>query len=146
MTLSSFIAAARKAKVNVNPDLGLDLSKVFVYPASRSNKPVNAPDFIAQTWDAHGYSGGSYTGSEAEAYVGESAPTQFPDLIKLLNEVCPQITFIQYQMLEASGVVQTGEETHSEYYGNSTTYGYRVVILRDLYAKLVELGAIEETP
>lgn len=145
MNYDTFLAKVKKTGVSTSPYLPFSLERIFTYPArDRSKKPVDAPPFIAQYWDAGGTSGGSCwdDGTKNNHYqrTGEPAPTTFPDLVKVLTAVCPNLTFLQYELVKT--VIKTGVETEYEYYGNSSDYGYNVVILRDLYDKLVEIGAL----
>lgn len=147
MTFDAFLAAIKAAGIKQPSYLPFTAEKVFLYPPRHSRRswsdPIDPPPFIAQYWDAGGVSGGScWDSSDPQPYDGDAPPTTFPELVKVLHATVPNLTFLQYQMLEATGVIKTGEETQYEYYGNHTTYGYRIVVLRDLYDKLVEMGAI----
>lgn len=146
MTYEKFLSLAKESGAHINPYLGFNLDKLWVYPPDKkSKKPVNAPDFIVQYWTIGGMSGGGYDGRKASKFVGEGKPDSFPDMIKVLAKITPQLSFIQYELLKTSGVFKEGEEIDYEYYGNYTEYGYRLVVLRELYDKLVEMGAIEST-
>lgn len=145
MTFSSFLSLIKDAGIDTQPYLPFSLERIFTYPAKgRSKKPVDAPPFIAQYWDAGGMSGGSCydEGTKDNHYhrTGEPAPIGFIDLVKVLTAVCPNLTFLQYEMVK--GIIKSDVETEYEYYSNSSSYGYQVVILQDLYDKLVEIGAI----
>lgn len=145
MDFPTFISLINGSGIDTKPYLPFSAERLFVYPAhNRSKQPVDAPPFIAQHWDAGGISGGScYDEGDKDphyARTGDPAPTTFPDLTKVLIAVCPTLTFLQYEMIKE--VIKSGVETEYEYYGNSSQYGYQVVILRELYDKLVELGAI----
>lgn len=144
MTYETFLEKAKKSGADINPYLPFSLDKLWVYPAQKKSKtPVSAPDFVAQYWDERGARGGSCWGTEITEYVGKSTPSSFPDLIKILGAVAPELTFIQYELLKVSGVIKEGSETEYHYYGNYTEYGYRLVVLRELYDELVEMKVIE---
>ena len=145
MTYDTFLSLVASTGVDTSPYMGFSLERLFKYPAEgRSKKPVDAPAFVGQYWDAGGVSGGScWNDGENDSHyhrIGDPGPTTFPDLVKVLTAVCPQLTFLQYEAIK--GIIKTGVETEYEYYGNSSSYGYQVVLLPDLYDKLVELGAL----
>lgn len=84
---------------------------------------------IYKKWDAYGYSGGSCWGDEANYYEGRFEP-DFKALDKILEVVCPNISYLQYKKL--SDIIITSDHTEYEYYGNSTTYKYEYVYLSEL--------------
>lgn len=144
ITYHDFLIKVTDLKVSIHePYHPFRLEGVFVYSGNRYDKKVvNPVPYIIQYWAAGGVSGGScWDSSDPKPYRGEPAPRTFPDLDKILMAVAPNISFLQHRALEAA-VLKEGEETEYEYYGNSTTYGYRLVTMPDLYAKLVEIGAI----
>ncbi len=143
MTFDSFLKLVHDAGVDTSPYLSFSVERLFVYPAAgRSKKPVKAPPFIIQYWETGGVSGGScWDSSDPQSYsTGKSAPITFTDLVKILTATCPNLTFLQYETVKS--VIKEGEEVEREWYGNHTDYSYQLIILRDLYDKLVEIGAI----
>lgn len=91
-------------------------------------------------WRIGGVGGGSCwdTGDTDPHYAisGEPEP-EFHLLDEILEEACPQISFIQYKRI-CSQVIKTNEYTENEYYGNYTDYAVKWFDLRELYDALVE--------
>ncbi len=144
MTYEDFISRIKEAGISADPYHPFSLEKIFIYSGNRCQKKMANPiPYIIQYWDAGGVSGGScWDSSDPQSYVGETAPRLFPDFDKILMLIVPNISFLQYQTIQ-NEVLKEGEETEYAYYGNSTTYGYRLVILEDLYNKLVEMEIIQ---
>ena len=85
---------------------------------------------VFKKWNSHGYSGGScWNDNPATYYDGESEPN-FDALDKILEVICPNITYLQYKKL--SETIMEGEYSENEYYGNSSTYKYEYIYLSDL--------------
>jgi hypothetical protein len=51
-------------------------------------------------------------------------------LDKILEVICPKITYLQYKKL--TEIIVKDEYTEYEYYGNSSTYSYEFIYLSDL--------------
>jgi hypothetical protein len=102
-------------------------------------------DHLYLEWRTGGQSGGSCwdDGKDDPHYpvTGEKEP-EFEQLDKLLAELCPGITFLQYKTL-AADTMKYDERTENEYYGNYTNYGIKTIRLGDLYEKLLALKLIE---
>jgi len=97
--------------------------------------------YLYNKWCSGGVSGGSCWGNDGHyAVEGESEP-EFTDLDNILNEICPNITYLQYKKL-ISKVIKEDSYTENEYYGNSSTYSYKTVLLKDLYEALKELDLL----
>lgn len=100
--------------------------------------------YLYEEWVSGGTSGGScWDSGESHHYAtgGEPEP-EFKDLDTLLTCICPNITYLQYKSLAA--IINFDSYDQNEYYGNSTIYSYKYVLLKDLYEKLVEMGIIDE--
>lgn len=108
------------------------------------NKPT-ADDCLYLEWRTGGQSGGScWDEGDTDPHYpldGEKEP-EFTDLDKILTELCPKISFLQYKTL-STDMIKYDERTENEYYGNYTNYGIKTVRLGDLYDKLVALKLIE---
>ena len=77
-------------------------------------------DVLTVEWTTGGETGGSCwdEGDEDRHYAVESEKEpEFEDLDKILQSLCPQITFLQYKALNKD-VVQEKDWTDREYYGN----------------------------
>jgi len=95
------------------------------------SKVVKKDEYVIyKRWESHGYSGGNcWNDNSASYYSGDSEP-KFDALDKILEIICPKITYLQYKKL--TEIIIKDEHTEYEYYGNSTTYGYEYVYLSDL--------------
>jgi hypothetical protein len=97
--------------------------------------------YLYNEWCSGGISGGNCWGDDGHyAAEGESEP-EFTDLDNILNEICPNITYLQYKKL-ISKVIKEDSYTQHEYYGNSSNYSYKTVLLKDLYDALKELDLL----
>lgn len=75
-------------------------------------------------WTTGGTAGGSWRddGTEDKHYGVEGEPEpEFEALDKLLEFLCPSITFLQYKKM--SGIIKRESRHENEYYGNSTEHG-----------------------
>jgi hypothetical protein len=84
--------------------------------------------------DIGGMSGGSCWGTEPEPYINTET-VEFEVLDLVLMELKPNITYLQYKMVNK--LIHTNNETQYEYYGNSTDYEIKYIILSEL-EKLLE--------
>lgn len=100
--------------------------------------------YLCNEWCSGGISGGSCwdDGKEDNHYAtrGESEP-EFTSLDNILNEICPNITYLQYKKLIAEVIKEDGY-TECEYYGNSTNHSYKTILIKDLYEALKELSLL----
>ncbi len=72
---------------------------------------------ISVDWTIGGITGGDCWGSDADIPRTADPEPEFEDLDKILAEVCPNISFLQYKRL-CQAVIKTKEETENCYYGN----------------------------
>jgi hypothetical protein len=85
------------------------------------------------TGGAHGAS--CWDDSPANRIVsGESQP-EFEEFDKILEAICPSITFLQYKGISRE-VIKSDDYSDSDYYGNSDTYSLKYVLMKDLYNAL----------
>lgn len=92
-------------------------------------------------WTTGGLTGGSCWGTEAnEAVTGEIEP-EFEDLDKILENICPSISFLQYKDV-CREIIKTYEGQHNEYYGNYRTYCIKYFSAEDLYNVLNQKGLL----
>lgn len=110
----------------------------------RSKKSPSRESFLFEEWVSGGVSGGSCwdDGSNDRHYAtsGDKEP-DFSSLDTILENLCPNISFIKYKKL-VNEIVKYGDYSVNEYYGNSTNYGYKTINLGDLYDKLKEMSLI----
>ena len=72
---------------------------------------------IRVDWTIGGVTGGDCWGSSANtARIADPEP-EFESLDRILAEVCPNISFIQYKRL-CQAIIKTKEEIENCYYGN----------------------------
>lgn len=97
-------------------------------------------DFIAEAWIVGGVRGGScWESSNPRPYsTDEKEPRVFKGLDRILMEVCPKISFLHYREIES--LIERGEGTDYQYYGNRDDYEYRFVKLKSLHEKLTSLN------
>lgn len=88
---------------------------------------------IYQRHNSWGYSGGSCWGHEAEYYCNNER-REWEVFDKVLKEVCPQITYLQYK--EIDKLVTYLEKREGRYYGNSDYYDIWYLPLETLYKYL----------
>jgi hypothetical protein len=101
-----------------------------------------AGDFISVNWVVGGKCGGSCW-SEGDSEMSEVTPHPEPDfesLDKILESVCPGVTYLQYKKLNS--VIQTSKYSDYEYYGNYTDHATKFVQLGVLFAKLKEMDLV----
>lgn len=92
-------------------------------------------------WSTGGYEGGNcWDDTEPYYYSNNASEPDFTDFDKILEKVCPQISFIQYKALCRSIVYDTRSE--AEYYGNSTDYSSKSITVDTLYNELKSIGLI----
>ena len=72
---------------------------------------------ISVDWTIGGITGGSCWGTSADNPVTADPEPEFEELDKILAEICPNISFLQYKRL-CQAVIKTKEETENCYYGN----------------------------
>jgi hypothetical protein len=87
-------------------------------------------------WTVGGVTGGSCWGTEHIPRNAEPEP-EFKDLDKILEQLCPDISFLQYKRL-CREVIEIGEDTRNDYYGNYRDEAYKKVSLCRLWRVLSE--------
>lgn len=105
-----------------------------------SGAKTSQEHWIYAQWVSGGTGGGSCwdNGDEDRHYaISGEPPQELVDLDKILEAVAPNISFIQYRVLERT-CVETSSYSEDEYYGNCTNYGVKECCLEKLYVALVE--------
>lgn len=142
MTYEDFQLLLIEHEIDTDPYLPFSLDSLYRYarekPKTKDKEPI-----LVQYWSTGGVSGGScWDSSDPQPYTSnEGPPLAFESLDKLLMAVCPTISFLQYRVLSGK-VIESGEETEYEYYGNCTCYAYQLVRVKRLYEELVAMGLI----
>jgi hypothetical protein len=87
-------------------------------------------------WHTGGVTGAScWDDSPANRPVsGESQP-EFEEFDRILEAICPSITFLQYKGI-CRDVVKDYDYSDRDYYGNTDTYSFKYVLMKDLYNAL----------
>jgi hypothetical protein len=113
------------------------------YKKEKLTNPPTLDHFLYHEWRTGGQSGGSCWDTDDSTHYGISGDPEpdFVDLDKILENLCPTITFLQYKRLIAD-IIRCDERVENEYYGNYTNYGIKMVRLGDLCDKLNEMKLI----
>lgn len=107
------------------------LSEIFGYEIES--------DSISYNWTTGGYTGGSCWGGEHYPRTVEDEPED-GQLEKILNNVYPQLTFLQFKRLEKEGLWTVQEKNQREYYGNNTETTTKTLNLDVLFERLKEMS------
>lgn len=131
MTLEEFKELTKEYWATVN------LSK-YSYSREEENK-----DVILVKWSSGGYSGGSCWGGNAERYTSDEKEPDLP-IDDILEKIAPEITFLKFRKLnkEIDYYMSSLEYTQDDYYGNSTDYKVKFILISSLYNIFVEEGII----
>lgn len=117
----------------------------YVYHSrfSKKEREEDNKDVILVSWSTGGYKGGSCWGGKAEPYTSDEKEPDFP-IEDILEKVAPQITFLKYRTLskEIDNDIVTLEYTLDDYYGNSTDYKVKFILIDSLYNIFVDQGII----
>ncbi len=99
--------------------------------------PVRIKELVIYTrYETGGYRGGScWDSSDPQPYSEEPPSDKFKVLDMVLEELMPNITYLQFKKIDA--LIHSEEESENEYYGNCTDYKVEYIVLSELY-KLLE--------
>ena len=89
-------------------------------------------------WITGGMGGGSCWDSEEYSHYprdGELEP-EFNELINILDEFCPNISYTKFRKLTAD-CVKVKTETQNDYYGNYSNYSVKSVNMEELFKFLL---------
>lgn len=105
---------------------------VFVEPYGI---PVHIKEpVVYMRYDSGGVSGGScWESSNPRRYTNDDVP-KFKVLDLVLQELMPNISYLQFKEIEE--LIKETSDTDYEYYGNSTDYEIRYIVLSELINKL----------
>lgn len=98
-------------------------------------------DHYSVEWRTGGMSGGNCWGDQPSYSVDADEVPEMTMLDEFLEEICPEITFLEYKRVMRE-LIESDSRTEYEYYGNHTNYGIRRVNFRKLYDRLVEVGVL----
>lgn len=101
--------------------------------AAKSKKSLyDMDDFIFIEWESGGCSGGScWDSSDPTPYTNTEPQPEFEDLDKVLSELNPNISYLNYKKL--TKLVEREEFRLDEYYGNYTDYVVEKIYLKDIF-------------
>ena len=95
-------------------------------------------------WSTGGVSGGNcWNEGGHRSYSSNEEPEELTALDEILNHFCPQITFLQFRLL-SNKLVKFSSRTESEYYGNSTNYSSKYILLEELYEYMNKNNFLED--
>jgi hypothetical protein len=135
----AFLKKIKVAGVTVHKSTKAELERKRAW---LSYTPAYAEPYISVVWSTGGVSGGSCwdTGDDVyNAYVNDEVEydSEFVDLDCVLNAAAADITFIRYKSL-CRKLIKHSSWTSNEYYGNSTNYSSKVILLKELFDWLKE--------
>ena len=116
-------------------------------PTPRSRRTKEYTKELTVKWVTGGMRGGSCWGGEPrpmEDWEKDNEP-EFEALDKVLETVCPNITFMQYKRI-CQSVIEEDFQYYPDYYGNSTDYGIKKVNIAKLYKELESRNLLPEEP
>ncbi len=103
-----------------------------------SRKQEKVDPYIYVEWSTGGVSGGScWDSSNPTPYTSDNPPEELYSLDQILEKYRPNITYLEYKSLAAQ-IIEFDSRTEREYYGNSTNYAIKKVIIRKLYDYLIK--------
>lgn len=94
-----------------------------------------------------GMSGGSCYDNGDRSYhsePGDGGSPELESLDKILEVVCPDITFLKYKLLLSKAEITTETYGDSDYYGNTSNYAWKQVSIGKLYDALLEIGVLSK--
>lgn len=101
-------------------------------------QPTGIPTYIKEhviylRWEVGRYAGGSCWGGRARWYEGDGEPDSWKTLDLVLENLFPNISYSQYKKLITLEYRCDGDDLNEyEYYGNSTEYACKYIILSEL--------------
>lgn len=100
--------------------------------SGRNVEKINKPRLIVK-WSPGGVSGGScWESSDPQPYTTNEKPGELSILDSILEEIYPQMSFLQYRAL-SNQLIKFDSWSVGEYYGNSTDYCSKTIDVKDLY-------------
>lgn len=134
-----------KVREVVDIEVTKEYKSVFKKPnhlifADKYNLYLENGHLCSDSWSGGG-TWGDYCGNSGTIHAEE--PCEFTQLDKLLEQVCPNITFLQYKKI-TNVCVEIQEDYYSDYYGGSQIKYYHTCDLEDLYNFLLDIDLIDE--
>ncbi len=110
--------------------------------ASEKHGSKDVPPRLFVEWSTGGTTGASCWGGSSDSFVEGDAPEELKSLGKILERLCPSMTFIQYMNL-SNELIKTNTRGSSDYYGNTSHYASKTVDLRELFDYLKERNFLQ---
>ncbi len=115
--------------------------KVFYEEVCKKHGHMDERGWInGESWCMGGTWGNCW--GDSGTVSGEAPPETFSALDGILEEVCPDISFLKYKKIW-SQIVDTDEYGESDYYGGSTSHANYRFKVEGLYETLKEMGLYE---
>ena len=111
----------------------------------KSYEVIEKSGFMAVAWHIGGAQGGNCWGNEAKSYIKENpTPLDFTLMEKILEDVCPNLTYKQYKKIVSSLEIKEETTGNYEYYGNNTEYFVRYFPVKNLVNAIEKLDTLIE--
>jgi hypothetical protein len=125
------------------PDIDFEIVEHEVYEKNYYEKKfISYPNIlVSQRWSIGGNWRDCWGG---EGKIDSQEPKEFEEFDNLLEEICPNITFLQYQKLRKC-CVTCEEDYENDYYGGTEYFRYWACDMKKLYETLVEFNLITTT-
>jgi hypothetical protein len=88
-------------------------------------------------WTTGGLRGGSCWGGKADSPREADPEPTFDELSLVLEELCPNMTFLSYGKLVKT-LVKQSERTRNDYYGNYSVEARKTIVIKELAQYLVD--------
>lgn len=101
--------------------------------------PVDVKEPVIYTrYKVGGSEGGNCWGRKSHT-VSYQIPENYLEILDIvLHEICPDIKYSDYKKIE--NIINSNEETEREYYGNSSDYEVKYIVVSELENLLKFLG------
>lgn len=139
----------------IKSETGVDVSVVMHFVNRKPNWEVWADEnigyhhlseekkFLTSDYWSLGGTYGSCWGDGLSTSYPDTPPTDFTLFDELLEQICPDITFMQYKKIYRE-CVEIKEFSQGDYYGGCVNYAYFSCDLEQLYYMLTEMELIAE--
>ena len=108
--------------------------------AEREYPQYIGKEVVSVEWSTGGIMGGScWENSHPEPYTSDEKEPPFEALDALLQELRPNLTFLEFRKLERE-CVHEHKYTQNEYYGNCTYYSVKFVVVEEVKKFIESLG------
>lgn len=139
MTFLSFVQALPKSLKSTGDHIhtiAKDEKSLLQAILYNPTSDISEDSLLVVAWRKGGMDGGDCWGGEAQPWSSGVEAGEPVALDTLLEVVAPSISFLQYKKL--LGMMKTDTVEDREYYGNSTTYGYKAIAVKDVHRFLIE--------